>query len=94
MVSDEQLKEIEGFGAVLFSEDECALVMGFDVDYFNELMEHPDSNVYKAYHKGRLQSLYLVRKNIFDMAKNGSGPAQSIIQKIIKDYEYEKVKKA
>ena len=90
---DVDLKDVEGFGAVLFSEEECALALGVDVELFIAAVRDKDSAVYSAYHKGRLQSLYLVRKNIFDMAKNGSGPAQSIIQKLIKDYEYDQIKK-
>jgi hypothetical protein len=48
------------------------------------------SDAYKAYQKGFLQSQFAVRKNIIEMAKNGSSPAQTMAEKLIKDYNYDR----
>lgn len=92
-LSEEQLTMIEDMGAVLFSPAETALALGLDIDWFIAELLLDESEVYKRYHKGRLLSLYRVRKNIFEMAANGSGPAQQLVEKFAKDYAWkEKIK--
>jgi hypothetical protein len=92
-LDDNELQMVEDMGAVLFSPSETALALGVDVDDFNLMVTDQESDVYKRYHKGRLLSLYKVRKNIFDMAANGSGPAQQLVEKFAKDYAWkEKIK--
>jgi len=94
-LSEEQLQEIEAMAGVLFSEKETALALGLDVAAFAMQMEDEASPEYRAYQKGRLQSLYKVRKNVFDMAANGSGPAQTLVTKLFNDYAWkEKFKEA
>jgi hypothetical protein len=84
------LQMVEDMGAVLFSPAQVALALGFDVDGFTGLLEDEQGDVYRRYHKGRLLSLYRVRKNIFEMAANGSGPAQQLVQKMAIDYDWKK----
>jgi len=84
---------VEDMGAVLFDPEQTALAMGLDLNEFMNALEDSSAEIYKRYHKGRLQSLYRVRKNIFDMAANGSGPAQQLVQKFANDYAWkEKIK--
>lgn len=92
-LSDEQLQMVEDMGAVLFSPLETSLAMGLDADAFEAALNDEFDVCFKRYHKGRLLSLYRVRKNIFEMAANGSGPAQQLVEKFAKDYAWkEKIK--
>lgn len=91
--SEEQLQMVEDMGAVLFNPEEAALALGLEVDWFLSELDNPESLIYKRYHKGRLLAMYKVRKNVFDMAANGSGPAQQLVEKYVKDYGWkQKVK--
>lgn len=86
---------VEDMGAVLFNPEEAALALGLDVGWFLGQLQDETSMVYKRYHKGRLLAIYKVRKNVFDMAANGSGPAQQLVEKFVKDYGWkQKVKEA
>jgi hypothetical protein len=41
-------------------------------------MQDQESDFYKAYYKGRLQSEYDLRKSVVKLAKSGSSPAQTM----------------
>lgn len=94
-ITEERLQMVEDMGAVLFNPEEAALALGFEVDWFLAELADVASVVYKRYHKGRLLAMYKVRKNVFDMAANGSGPAQQLVEKYVKEYGWkEKLKEA
>jgi hypothetical protein len=94
-ITEEQLQMVEDMGAVLFNPEEAALAIGIDVGGFLVQMDDVTSDIYKRYHKGRLLAMYKVRKNVFDMAANGSGPAQQLVEKYVKEYGWkEKLKEA
>lgn len=86
--TEERLQLVEECGSVFFTHAETALACGMPVDVFEREVKNPSSPIYQAFHRGRLISLLNVRKNIIKMAMNGSGPAQSMVNKMLEDYEF------
>lgn len=89
-LSEEELQMLEDLAAVFFTEKQCAIVLEQEEKAFVAAATSPISPLYKAYHKGRLKAIYEVRKNAFAMARNGSSPAQSFVEKLLQDYEFQK----
>lgn len=89
-LSDDQLEKLTELGQVLFTPKECATFLMIPYQEFMEAFTDENDMAYLAYEKGRLLTLYEVRMNTYLMAKNGSSPAQTAIEKLIKDYEYQK----
>ena len=89
-LSDEELQLLEELAAVFFTERQCAIVLEQDEKTFISAANSAISPIYKCYHKGRLKAIYEVRKNAFAMARNGSSPAQSFVEKLLQDYEFQK----
>jgi hypothetical protein len=78
-LNSDQLKEIEELAGLMFLPDKICLVMDIDVKHIN-------THHFKlAFEKGRLKQEALVRKSIFEHAKNGSSPAQAMAVKMIDD---------
>jgi hypothetical protein len=61
------LVEVQKLAALLFTEEEIFIILTRDEDV---------KNFDDAYQKGRLLSIMEVRRSIFNMAKQGSSPAQ------------------
>lgn len=91
--TEEELAELTNLGAVFFSAEQCAILLEKDAQVLAAELKDPEAPSYKAYQKGFLQSLYAVRKNTIEMAKNGSSPAQTMAEKLVKNYEYEQAVK-
>lgn len=69
-----ELKEIENFAKVRIPKNEIAIILNF---------EKWDNNKNKAFQKGRLIGNAEIRKSIFEMARNGSSPAQKQFLELI-----------
>ena len=91
-LSEAKLAEISKFGEVLFSPEEVECVM--EIPNLAIVIKREGHPAYRAYQKGRLMTIYKVRKNVIEMAENGSSPAQKDVEKLIKDYEFKQVAKA
>jgi len=72
----EQLKEVEDLAGLFFTEEEIQTIV---------IAPGADDSFEKAVHRGRLKSEATVRKSIFDLARAGSGPAQTEAMKMIKE---------
>lgn len=70
-MTDVKLQTIEDCGRCHFSIEETAMIAELTLKYLREQMNDPNSAAYKHYHKGRLQTVFEVRKSIIDMAKKG-----------------------
>ncbi len=93
-MNNEILDLIEKCGRVYFSPEETAAAVGIPIKQMKEYLSLEDHPAQQAYQRGRHISLLEVRMSIFKMAANGSGPAQTMVHKIIEDYEFrEKAKK-
>jgi hypothetical protein len=78
LLSEEQKKEITDLAAVFFTPKEIAVIMEWFYENVAEDMQDQESDFYKAYYKGRLQSEYDLRKSVVKLAKSGSSPAQTM----------------
>ena len=86
-LTNELLAELESLASFFFSPDEVAIVLGIDpADLEDELLDE-SSDVYKAYQKGMLKSKLELRKSILTLAKQGSGPAQTLAMRLLDDLE-------
>lgn len=97
-LTDEQKEEIESLAGLRFSPEIIAVIMEIDVAIFlkeygyteEEIRKilnkyNAQSELFKTVEKGRLQAEAELRKSIFDMAKAGSSPAQSMEREMIKE---------
>lgn len=90
-MSQEQLTEIENLAALFFTPNEIATIIGIssqqEIDEFILLNESAKN----AINTGRLKSEAEIRKSIFELAKQGSAPAQLLATKFIDQYHLRKI---
>ena len=67
----------------MFSKEEIAVILEVDPVQLVDLLEDQDNPVFRAFQRGRLKREAEVRKGIFDLAQNGSSPAQTFAMKLI-----------
>ena len=83
---DETLKEVEAFAALAMSAKDIELVLDlFPGSISNYLKFSKASQFAQAYLKGKLKLQSEVNKSIINLAKQGSGPAQTMAKKLIAD---------
>jgi hypothetical protein len=79
------LSEIEHYAALMFSRSEIAIILELDPGDFDKLLHNKDGDPFKSFQKGRLKKEAMIRKSIFELAENGSSPAQSFAIKLIEN---------
>ena len=84
-LTPDQLAEVESLASYFFSPDEIAIVVDVDVADLAEELADDESPIYRAYQKGKLKSTLELRKSIMTLAKQGSGPAQSLALRLLED---------
>lgn len=88
---EDRLKEIEALGSALMEPDEAAVIMQ-EPELVSKLNKKQGPE-HKAYARGQLKTVFEVRKNMIEMAKNGSSPAQKAVMDLLKDYAYKQAQK-
>ena len=83
-IDEDLLAELEQYAGLMFTKKEIAAILEFSLSEFEELLDH-DDDAYKRFQRGRLKKDAEVRKSIFDLAANGSSPAQSFAWKLIEN---------
>ena len=71
-ISADILNEIYEKSGLFFSAEEIAIMLDLDIDDFKKEMRNKKSEVFKAYSKGKLESISLVRANIKELVVAGS----------------------
>lgn len=84
---EERLAQIEEYSGLMFSREEIADILDVDRQLLTELLE--DGYYQRAFKKGRLLREAQLRKAIFDLAANGSSPAQAFAAKLIENAKME-----
>jgi len=79
------ITEVETHASLMFTKDEIAVILEVDPAELGTLLEDQDNPVFKAFQRGRLKREAEVRKGIFDLAQNGSSPAQTFAMKLIEN---------
>ena len=69
----------------MFSKEEIAVILEVDPAELVVLVQDQDNPVFRAFRRGRLKREAEVRKGIFDLAQNGSSPAQTFAMKLIEN---------
>jgi hypothetical protein len=84
-MTNDELIEIEKYGALMMPPYQVACIMQIDIDLFNFEMQNNSSEIFKAYYKGLYTSIAELRTTILAQAKSGSSPAQTIILKQLEE---------
>ena len=69
----------------MFTKEEIAVILEVDPAELVVLLQDKDNQAFRAFQRGRLKREAEVRKGIFDLAQNGSSPAQTFAMKIIEN---------
>ena len=85
------ITEVETYASLMFTKEEIAVILEVDPSEFKVLLKDQDNPVFKAFQRGRLKREAEVRKGIFDLAQNGSSPAQAFAMKIIENAKMDDV---
>ena len=84
LLNDKFLEDLETYASLMFTKSEIAIILEIPEQLLIEaLSDHPASLV--AFQRGRLKREAEVRKGIFDLAQNGSSPAQTFAMKLIEN---------
>ena len=89
-LTEEQLSDLTEHAGNLMKRSEICIIMGIDLNEFNDELENPESLVYEAYHRGILLTKEGVRKSVITLAKSGSSPAQTMAEKFLREVDSEK----
>lgn len=86
-LTTDQLAEVEELSAYFLSPEEIAIVLEVDSVDFEDALLDETGLIFRAYRKGYLKSKVELRKSIIALAKQGSGPAQSLATRMVLDLE-------
>jgi len=84
-LSNEELTEISRMGAAAYTPNQVCFAMGFSKEEFGVQMKNEDSELCAAYYKGFYSSELVIRESVFQLARNGSSPAQTLALKNFDD---------
>ena len=89
ILADETLQTIKEMSAALMPPSEIAILLTIPADqrdYFCDICKnHQQSNIYTAYHQGRLQTKLSLRKTVIKLAVAGSPAAEPLADKYMKE---------
>jgi len=83
ILSEEDLKQLEANARLMFSISEIALIVMCPVEALKRRIDDASTPEHASFHKGRLEAEAKIRQSIFDLATNGSSPAQTQFLSII-----------
>lgn len=88
-LTDEQLDQVRNMSAALMPPSEIAILLDIPADerdYFCDICKnHIKTSIYNAYHQGRLQTKYELRKTVIKLAKAGSPAAEPLADKYMRE---------
>ncbi len=79
------ITEVETYASLMFTKEEIAVILEMDPVQLHTVLEDQDNPVFRAFQRGRLKREAEIRKGIFDLAQNGSSPAQTFAMKLIEN---------
>ena len=79
------ITEVETYASLMFSKEEIAVILEVDPVELAVLLQDQDTPVFRAFRRGRLKREAEIRKGIFELAQNGSSPAQTFAMKLIEN---------
>jgi hypothetical protein len=85
------ISDIETYASLMFTREEIAVILEVDAAELKSLLQDKESPAFRAFQRGRLKREAEIRKGIFDLAQNGSSPAQAFAMKIIENAKMDDV---
>ncbi len=79
------LEEITRLGAAAYNPRQTAFALGLTPDAFAKYMQDETHPACIAYYKGFYSSELTIREGVFQLARSGSSPAQTLALKIFDD---------
>ncbi len=79
------IAELENYASLMFTREEIAIILEVDPVELKGALKDGKNKASRAFQRGRLKREAEVRKGIFDLAQNGSSPAQAFAMKIIEN---------
>lgn len=86
---EELLAEIQEWGKLLLTKQETAEAIGVE---YHDFIENKD--YLEAYNTGRLLTISAHKKKVISLASQGSGPAQTHLEKLRKEDELQTIRNA
>jgi hypothetical protein len=90
-IDEELLDQLQYYAGLMFSRKQIAIILELSPEDTAELLESTDSESWRLMQIGRLKCEAIVRKSIFDLAGNGSSPAQAFAMKLIENAKMDDV---
>lgn len=88
ILTDEQLKELQELAELPgITSQEIAVILQVNVDEFDVELLNVESVIHKAYNTGKLKSKATFSKKVMQLSNQGSGPAQTLVAKLMRDAE-------
>jgi hypothetical protein len=84
-LTNDELVQLEEHASLMFSIREIALILGFHEAVLRSLVSDEKRPEYVHFNRGRLLAEAKIRKSIYDLANNGSSPAQTQFLELIDD---------
>jgi len=88
-MTEELLAELEEMAGLMFSKKEISCILEIPLCDLREILDDQTGEANQAFIRGRLKQEANIRKSIFDLAANGSSPAQAFAFKLIENAKLE-----
>jgi len=75
---------VEEYSSLFFTPEEIAILIDFSDEELKKQLRKKDSDVYRAYMKGKLTTMMNIRRHQITLARNGSPKAEEYIDKLIR----------
>lgn len=85
--STEQLEKIKELSSQLMRPEHIALLLEIDYEEFRRKIKHKGSDAYKAYERGKAETILELRREELKLAKLGSPLAVDMVHRFIVDQE-------
>ena len=90
-MTEDLLAQIEEMSSLMLNKNDIATMLELDPDEFVNVLEDKAGEAWKRFQTGRMKTITQVRKSIFELAANGSSPAQTEAMKIIRESKMEDI---
>ncbi len=90
-ITETFIAELENYSSLMFTREEIAIILEVDPVELKAVLKDAGNTASRAFQRGRLKREAEVRKGIFDLAQNGSSPAQAFAMKIIENAKMDDV---
>lgn len=91
MLSPEQLPDLEHYAELMFTVQQIAVILAVNSGELKFYVTEQGSSEQEYFSRGRLKAEASVRKAIYDLALNGSSPAQTQYLELIENAKLDDV---